>query len=67
MLLTSMHPMFQVSIDFCDRSSSKFFSVESKLQSQNYESYWNLKCLLACQDWSPTMAFFFANCSHNIL
>ena len=38
-------------------------NAESKLHSQNYKSYWNLECLLECQDWSPTMLKV-ANCSH---
>ena len=60
MTFTSMHPMFQVLIDFCDHSAPNSVgkstytysyayqanvavNAESKLQSRNCRSYWNLE------------------------
>jgi hypothetical protein len=79
MTLASMHPMFQVLINFRDRSLPNHvpkihIHIEMCLLSRSYSQCWVeiapvigiWKCLLECQDWRSTM-FLFANCKHCIL
>ena len=79
MTLAPMHPMFQVSVDFCDHSSFNsvwkiHIQIYSCLPSQScnqcrvkvtgVDGIW--KCLLELQDWSPAI-FLFTNCNQCIL
>jgi hypothetical protein len=83
MTLASMHPMFQVSIELCNfspiRSRKSTFtyscacqaevavSAESKLQSWNCRSYWNLELSIRVSRLESNYAsIVFANYSHYI-
>ena len=64
MTLASIHPMFQVSINFCN-----YHSLLNSTRSHIVDSVCQIigiwKCMLECQDWSPSM-FIFVNFSHCI-